>query len=93
MKKLMLFIVMLACVFSLEAQVTGAEKKVALELTKKNQSGTGLSQSDLDNSIIANTYIVPGSDVRMIYLQQSYMDIPVYNRLNVLAFKIGRAHV
>ncbi len=87
MKKIMLFIVMWACFFSLEAQITGAEKKVALELTKKNQSGTGLSQSDLDNSIIANTYIVPGSDVRMIYLQQSYMDIPVYNRLNVLAFK------
>ncbi len=78
---------MWACVFSSKAQITEAEKKIALELVQKNKSGIGLSSADLDNSIVTNTYVVPGSDVRMLYLQQSYKGIPVYNRLNVLAFK------
>jgi hypothetical protein len=87
MKKLMLLTGMLVCFFSSFAQITEAEKKTANDLLQKNKPGLGLSQSDLDNSIVTGTYLVPGSDVRMLYLQQGYRDIPVYNRLNVLAFK------
>ena len=87
MRKLTLLTIALVCFISSFAQVTETDKKTALEMLQKNKPGMGLSQTDLDNSIIANTYIVPGSDVRMLYLQQSYMGIPVYNRLNVLAFR------
>ena len=83
----MTFFLMLACIFSANAQISDLEKNIALELATKSSSVTGLSQSDLDNSIVANTYIIPATNIRMLYLQQSYKDIPVYNRLNVLAFK------
>jgi len=87
MRKLFLLTCMLTCFFSSFAQVNESEKKTAFDLLLKNKSPLGLSQTDLDNSIVANSYIVPGSDVRVLYLQQSFMDIPVYNRLNVVAFK------
>ncbi len=78
---------MLACIFSAKAQVSDLEKNIALDLAKKSSSVIGLSQSDLDNSIVANTYIIPATDIRILYLQQSYKEIPVYNQLHVLAFK------
>ncbi len=87
MKKLMTFFLMLACFFSANAQVSDIEKNMALELAKKSSAVIGLSQSDIDNSIVANTYIIPATNIRMLYLQQSYKEIPVYNHLNVLAFK------
>ena len=83
----MTFFLMLACIFSSKAQVSDSEKNIALDLAKKSSSVIGLSQSDLDNSIVANTYIIPATNIRMLYLQQSYKEIPVYNHLNVLAFK------
>ena len=78
---------MLAYMLSANAQITDAERTTALGLAKQNQLVIGLSQNDLDNSIVANTYLVHGSDIRMLYLQQSYRGIPVYNKLNVLAFR------
>ena len=87
MKKLMAFFLMLVCIFSANAQVSDSEKNIALKLAKKNNSVIGISQNDIDNSIVANTYIIPGTNIRMLYLQQSFKDIPVYNQLNVLAFK------
>ena len=83
----MTFFLVLACFFSANAQVSNIEKNMALELAKKNTAVIGLSQSDLNNSIVANTYIIPETNIRMLYLQQSYRNIPVYNQLHVLAFK------
>jgi extracellular elastinolytic metalloproteinase len=88
MRKLLLVASTLLFIISFSsAQVADAEKRIALDLVQKNSTAIGLSQDDISNSIVTGTYIVPGSDVRMLYLQQSYMGIPVYNRLNVLAFK------
>jgi hypothetical protein len=87
MKKLILLTGVFFCFTSSFAQVTDAEKITALNLLQKNKASLGLAQNELDNSIVANTYKVSGSDLRMLYLQQSYMDIPVYNQLNVVAFR------
>ncbi len=87
MKKLLLLSVILAGFFVSNAQVSESDRNIALQLVQKNSSGIGLVQNDLDNSIITGTYIIPGSAIRMVYLQQSYRNIPVYNRLHVLAFK------
>ena len=78
---------MLICSFITKAQVSENDRNIAMQLVQKNSSVIGLSQLDLDNSIIAGTYIIAGSDIRMVYLQQSYKNIPVYNKLHVLAFK------
>jgi len=89
MKKNLLFLLplLLCFVFSSRSQVTDNEKKLALGLVQTNSPVTGLTPDDLNNSIVANTYVIPGSNIRMVYLQQSYQGIPVYNQMQVLAFK------
>ncbi|MBK7560385.1 MAG: M36 family metallopeptidase [Chitinophagaceae bacterium] len=87
MKKFLLFLSLLVCVIVAKAQVNENDKNIALQLVQKNSAGIGLLQNDLDNSIITGTYIVPGTEIRMVYLQQSLKSIPVYNQLHVLAFK------
>lgn len=86
MKKLVT-IFLLAFVFSAQAQVSESDKNLAMALVEKNKSAIGLLQTDIANSMVANTYIIPGTNIRMLYLQQSYKNIPVYNQLHVLAFK------
>ena len=86
LKKVLFFSLLFSCSF-LQAQVSDADKAIALEVVQKNSSRIGLQAADIDNSIVSATYIVPGSDVRMVYLQQSYKGIPVYNQLHVLAFR------
>ncbi|MFN8289735.1 MAG: M36 family metallopeptidase [Chitinophagaceae bacterium] len=73
------------------AQVSDPERSLAVGLVEKNSAAIGLQQTDIDNSIVSSTYIIPGSDIRMVYLQQSYKGIPVYNKLHVLAFRKEKA--
>jgi hypothetical protein len=87
MRKLSLsLLLLLTCILSM-AQVSESDRSLALELVKKNSSALGLSTYDIDNSIVTGTYVVPGSTIRMVYLQQSFKRIPVYNQLHVLAFR------
>jgi hypothetical protein len=69
------------------AQNPENDKQVATRLVQQNAAAIGLKSDDLSNSVINETYLVPGSNIRMVYLQQTYQGIPVFNRLNVLAFK------
>jgi hypothetical protein len=87
MKKLLLLSLTVICSFMTKAQVSENDRNIALQLVQKNSSVLGITQQDIDNSIITGTYIIPGSEIRMVYLQQSYKNIPVYNQLHVLAFK------
>ena len=87
MKKILLLSVILVCSFVTKAQVSNNDRSIALQLVQKNSSVIGITQQDIDNSIITGTYIIPGSEIRMVYLQQSFRNIPVYNHLYVLAFK------
>src|SRR5688572_10491085 len=86
MKRYRLFFAVLGC-FSVNAQVNDSEKTIATQLLQKNSQIIKLTQQELDNSLVSNTYIIPGSEIRMVYLQQSHLGIPVYNKLHVLAFK------
>jgi hypothetical protein len=60
---------------------------IAKQLVEKNQKNIGLSKQDLSNFIVSDNYIDNVSGARLVYLQQSYLDLPVYNQMQVLAFK------
>ncbi|MEO6667836.1 MAG: M36 family metallopeptidase [Ferruginibacter sp.] len=86
-KNLLLFIVLLSSQF-VKAQTN--DKFEAMQLVTKNIAAIGLSNADLANSIVSDSYNDRIAGTRMVYLQQSFRDIPVYNQLLVLAFKNGK---
>lgn len=87
MRKIALLLSILCfSIFSI-AQISESERSVALQLVQANKKAIGITDQDLQNSVITHTYIIANSDVRMVYLQQSYKDVLVYNTLHVLAFR------
>jgi hypothetical protein len=89
MKKLFTFSALLFFSFWVAAQTPGNERQAGLQLVQQQAASIGLTQADLDNSVVLNSYIIPASNIRMVYLQQTFQGIPVYNRMQVLAFKDG----
>lgn len=71
------------------AQSPENERQAGLQLVQQHAASIGLTQADIQNSVVTNSYIIPSSNIRMVYLQQTYQGIPVYNRMQVLAFKDG----
>ena len=69
------------------SQVGLKEKSTALQLVNNNLSALGLTQDDLNNIEISSTYHMSSPNLRMVYLQQTYKTIPVFNQMQVLAFK------
>ena len=61
----------------------------ALTLVKKNAAALGLSDNNILNSRVADTYIDAISGATLVYLQQTYMGYDVDKSLLVLAFKNG----
>ena len=88
-KELLLAVFVLATLTGI-TQDPGASS-VALDLVRKNSAGIGISAGEIDNSTVSSTYQVPDADIRMVYLQQTHLGIPVYNQLHVLAFKNEKA--
>ena len=87
MRKLLLAALSLLSFAFSYTQVNEADNAIAKQLVGKNSAALGLTANDINNSIVANTYKVTGSaDLRMVYLQQSYLGVPVFNELQVLAF-------
>lgn len=78
----------MVCGLSLFAQTD--DNAVAMQLVRKQAAAISLNQSDLDNVIVSNSYFDKISQTRLVYLQQSYLGLPVYNQLLVLAFKDER---
>jgi len=87
MKKQLLLIVLLVSFMAGNAQVSKQENEAALQLVKLNARAIGLSASDLDNLTVSGTYLNGDAGIRMVYLQQSYRNIPVFNQMRVLAFR------
>ena len=73
--------------FISNAQNREAEINEALRLVSYNRIAIGLSADDLNNVRISDTYVSSTSGLTMIYLQQAFKGIPVYNQIQVLAFK------
>ena len=65
--------------------------KEAIFLVKQNSSFLNLSSEDIDNSIVSDAYFDRTSNTQLIYLQQSFEGIPVYNSIQVIAFKKMKA--
>ena len=89
MKKILTFSALLLFSFWAIAQSPENERQAALQLVQQHAASIGLSQADIQNSMVTNSYIIPSSNIRMVYLQQTYQGVPVYNRMQVLAFKNG----
>ena len=85
-KRLLLF---LSLTFSIIAfsQVTVEERNAAMQLVNANRTAIGLSENDISNLKVTNAYYSATSGLMLVYLQQTYKDIPVYNQIQVLAFK------
>ncbi len=85
MKIRLLLLVAIVAHFSSFSQ--NNEKNVAIQLVKKNKNIIGLTGEDIANSIVSDSYFNKTAGTQMVYLQQSYLTLPVYNVLMVLAFK------
>ncbi len=88
MKKMLLLLVTI-CVTGFVFGQTD-EQRQAMDLVRKNQSSIGLSDADISNAIVSDTYVNKTSGTRLVYLQQTYLGIPVYNQIHVLSFKNGK---
>ncbi|RYY68953.1 MAG: hypothetical protein EOO13_10915, partial [Chitinophagaceae bacterium] len=88
MRKFYLLILMLVSFSAGFAQ--DISKTAAMQLVAKNSTALGITQTDMDNSIVSSAYHNKTSGADLVYLQQSYKGLPVYNQLFTLAFKNGQ---
>ena len=90
MKKILLFIVTLCSFYISKSQTGDADKIAAFKLVSSNMTALGLSADDLNNLAVSSSYIDKSSGgTRIVYLQQTWKGIPVYNKIQALAFKNG----
>jgi len=85
MKKILLFSILVGNVLFAASQ--NFDKVAARQLISKHADQIGLSKTDISNGIISDAYYNETSGTRLVYLQQGYLNLPVYNRIRVLAFK------
>jgi len=62
----------------------------AIRLLTQNRELTGLTEADLANSLVSDFIPEKGTGQSIVYLQQAYAGIPVYNQLMVLVFRDGK---
>ncbi len=87
MKKGLLLLSTILISFFAFSQVNKIEEQSALSLIKNNAKIIGLTDNDMSEFQISSTYLRPGTNIRMVYLLQTYKGIPVFNKMQVLAFK------
>lgn len=88
-KQLLLLLAVLLGTLSF-AQVNKNEEQLALDLVRAHSKTIGLSDNDLNNLVVSSTYQTIADGIRMVYLQQTYQRIPIFNQMQVLAFKNGK---
>ena len=77
--------------FSQHGYAQQIESRQALDLVAGNSTFLNLTKEDVQNSVIARAYLDKTSQLQLIYLQQSYNEVPVYNAVQVIALKNGQA--
>jgi Zn-dependent metalloprotease len=87
MKKFLLVFSFLFSTIVSFAQISTVEKQLAMDLIKQNQIQLGLTDFDVENTVVSSTYLNNASGIRMVYLNQTFKSIPVFNKMQVLAFK------
>ena len=85
MKRVLLFVCTSLLFFNLKSQ--DIEKSKAFEMVVKNKTAIGLTDEDVVNSSVSSAYQSSISGLVMVYLQQYYKGLPVFNQLQSLAFK------
>ena len=85
MKRVLLFVFTSLLFFNLYAQ--DIDKSKAFEMVVKNKIAIGLSDEDFTNATVSSAYQSSSSGLSMVYLQQTYKGLPVFNQLQSLAFK------
>ena len=77
----------LVLLFSINAFAQELTTDQALKMVGKNSSHIGLNADDIENVIVTNSYKDKLSGLNLIYLQQSYQGVPVYNSLQIVVLK------
>src|SRR6476620_4418049 len=88
MKKNLLLFVFLLTGILLHAQ--DIDKSAAMKSVVMHSEEIGLTGTDLANLTVTDAYKDQFAGTEMIYLQQTFKGIPVFNQLMVLAFKNGK---
>ncbi len=90
MKKILLVTITIISCFFGKAQINNIEKAEALKLVADNVKALQLFSEDINNSVVVSTYKNKFAGTTMVYLQQTYKGVPIYNQLLTLAFKNGK---
>ncbi|RYE19580.1 MAG: hypothetical protein EOP51_19590, partial [Sphingobacteriales bacterium] len=61
----------------------------AVQLLSKNKQALSFTSDDIQNSIISNAFVNASAGTTMLYVQQSFKTLPVFNQVQSLAFKNG----
>ncbi|HCY90569.1 MAG TPA: hypothetical protein DHV17_09950 [Chitinophagaceae bacterium] len=88
MKKTLLLLVTLTVTLFSYAQTDQQQR--AISLVQKNQQAIGLSDADMNKFVVSDAYDNKTSGTFMVYLQQTHLNIPVYNQIHTLTFKNDR---
>lgn len=88
MKKILSSILLLVITITASAQKNDKEK--AFDLVVENNAALGLDNEAINNSIVTDTYFNESAGTQMVYLQQTYLGLPVNNQIQTLAFKNGK---
>jgi Zn-dependent metalloprotease len=89
-KKNLLFFLTIVFFTTADAQTKRGpvtDKGKAIELLRKNLAVSGLSQLTLNDYVVTDAYPDSKSGGFIVYLQQGYLGIPVYNKIGVYVFK------
>jgi len=70
-----------------QPQTPADSKQKGMDLLRKNIRLTGLSQAELDSYQVTDAYPDKASGSFLVYLQQGYLGVPVYNKIGVYVFR------
>ena len=90
MRKILLIILNFFLAFSINAQVSEADKSATLQLVSANKAKIGLSTDDIANLKVSNSFVNENSRIRYSYLTQTYQGLPVFQQIQVLSFRDGK---
>lgn len=80
---------LLLVAFSMPVAAQDIDPAKAFQLISANSKTLGLLPEDISNSRISSAYHNQTAGTDMVYLQQTYLGLPVHNQIQSLAFKNG----
>ena len=83
----------LLCIFATNANAQSGNfsKEQALQLVKENAAGIGFTADDINNLVVSDAYYDKTSQANLVYVQQTYKGVRIYNAIKTLAFRNGKS--